>query len=78
MGNKEYYQVLGKAVEDGGFARQIKDASADDITTLKDIVRSEEELAQLELDDADLKDVKAAVDALPEITRSGPGGKFRR
>jgi hypothetical protein len=75
MGNKEYYQVLGKAVDDGGFARQIKDTTTDDMTTLKAIVRNE---AQIELDDADLRDVKAAVDALPEITRSGPGGKMRR
>ena len=75
MGNKEYYQVLGQAVDDGGLAKQIKDASPDDNRTLKDIVRIKTEI---ELDDADLKDVKAAVDALPEIPRSGPGGKIRR
>jgi hypothetical protein len=75
VGNKEYYQILGQAVDDGGLATQIKDASADDNTNLKDIVRIR---TGIELDDADLRDVKAAVDALPEITRSGPGGKIRR
>ena len=75
MGNKEYYQVLGQAVDNGGLATEIKDASADDNATLKDIVRIR---TGIELDDADLRDVKAAVDALPEITRSGPGGKIRR
>lgn len=75
MGEKEYYQVLGKAVDDGGLATQIKDANVGDIATLKQIVRNE---TQIELDDADLSDVKAAVDSLPEIARSGPGGKLRR
>ena len=75
MGQKEYYQVLGQAVDDGGLATQIKDANAGDNATLKRIVRTE---TGIELDDADLSDVKAAVDSLPKIARSGPGGKLRR
>jgi hypothetical protein len=75
MGDKEYYQVLGQAVDDGGLANQIKDVDAGDMATLKEIVRTE---ARIELDDADLSDVKAAVDSLPNVVRSGPGGKIRR
>lgn len=75
MGDKEYYQVLGQAVDDGGLANQIKDANAGDTATLKQIVRTKTGIV---LDDDDLNDVKAAVDSLPNIVRSGPGGKWRR
>jgi hypothetical protein len=73
MGDKEYYQVLGQAVEKGGLADQIK--ATRDNALLKKIVSNE---TGIELNDADLMDVKAAVDILPEFPRSGPGRKFRR
>ena len=71
----EYYRALGLAVEDGGLANQIKDADAGDKATLRRIVRTK---AEIELDDADLSDLKAAIDSLPNLARSGPGGKWRR
>jgi hypothetical protein len=73
MGDKEYYQVLGQAVDDGGLANQIKDAR--DNATVKEIVSNR---VGIELNDGDVTDVKAAVDALPNIARNGPGGKLRR
>jgi hypothetical protein len=73
MGDTEYYQVLGQAVEKGNLADQIKDAS--DNALLKEIVKTE---TGVELNDSELKDVKEAVNSLPEIPREAPGRKYRR
>lgn len=73
MGDKEYYQVLGRAVDDAKFEDEIKKAKNDD--ELKSVVSIR---AGIELNDADLADVKTAVKDLPNIRRSGPGGKIRR
>jgi uncharacterized protein YgbK (DUF1537 family) len=72
MGKEEYYRVLGEAVDDGEFANEIKNAR--DNATVKRIVRTKTEI---ELNDEDVADVKAAVDVLPEISRPRPGRKLR-
>jgi hypothetical protein len=74
MGEKEYYQVLGQAVDDGEFESQIKDANADDKARLKQIVRAK---TGLELNDADLSDVKAIVDNLPKLPRIGGPSPYK-
>jgi hypothetical protein len=74
MGDTEYWQVLGRAVDDGQFEDEIKGAKNDE--ELKRVVSMR---TGKELNDADLADLKAAVKDLPEISRKGPrpGGKRR-
>jgi hypothetical protein len=73
MGDKEYYQILGRAVDDSKFEDEIKKAKNDD--ELKSVVSIR---TGIELNEADLADVKTAVKDLPNIRRNGPGGKMRR
>jgi hypothetical protein len=73
MGDKEYYQILGRAVDDSKFEDEIKKAKNDD--ELKSVVSIR---TGIELNEADLADVKTAVNDLPNIRRNRPGGKMRR
>jgi hypothetical protein len=72
MGDREYWQVLGRAVDDGKFEDEIMGAKNNE--ELKRVVSVR---TGIELNDADLTDLKAAVKDLPEIPRKGPkpGGK---
>jgi hypothetical protein len=74
MGDMEYWQVLGRAVDDGKFEDEVNGAKNEE--ELKTVVRTR---TGIELNDADLADLKAAVKDLPEIPRKGPrpGGKRR-
>jgi hypothetical protein len=72
MGVEDYYRVLGQAVDDGEFADEIKRSR--DNAQLKKIVSQK---IGKELSDADLADVKAAADLLPELDRPRPGRKIR-
>jgi hypothetical protein len=73
MGETEYYQVLGRAVDDGKFEDEIKNAKNDE--ELRKVVSMR---TRIDLSDEDLADLKAAVKGLPDIPRKGPGGKIRR
>ena len=72
MGTEEYYRVLGQAVDDGEFARELKDARNDE--ELKTVVRNR--ARGIELDDQDLKAVQKAAKHLTEFP-DRPGRKFR-
>ena len=73
MGTDEYYRVLGRAVNDGRFAKELNDAGNPE--NLKNIVRTR---MQIELDDQDLRAVQEAVKHLTDLPRpGGPGGKYR-
>jgi len=70
---EEYYRILGRAVDDGNFARELNDAG--NLEGLKDVVRMR---TQIELDDEDLRAVQEAVKHLTGLPRpGGPGGKYR-
>ena len=73
MGETEYYQVLGRAVDNGKFEDEIKGAKNDE--ELRKLVKMR---MTIELSDEDLADLKAAVKELPDIPRKGPGRKIRK
>ena len=73
MGTEEYYRVLGQAVDDENFARELKDARNNE--ELKTVVRNR--TGGIELDDQDLESVQEAAKRLTESSKPGPGRKYR-
>ena len=74
MGIEQYYRVLGQAVDDESFAKELKRARTDE--DLKRVVRNRTQ-ETVQLDDEDVRYIREAVQILPESSEGGPGRKYR-